>query len=218
MNSISRKEADILVSYEAALVNVTDQEDIKTLLAGIGYDEQVIAEGRDLLDDALRKFQVNKNEDAGRSIAYDEYSEKWNQADEVYRKHRKIARIVFGSDPGMLEKLSMLRRIPNSYGMWINSTQIFYKTLLENPDYLARMQRLNFTEEDANKAIQELEELKRLRNIYMKEKGEAQDATRMKDAAFEKIDDWMSEFYAVSRIALEERPELLESLSKVVKE
>jgi hypothetical protein len=38
-----------------------------------------------------------------------------------------------------------------------------------------------------------------------------------KDTAFAKLDDWMSEFYAVPRIGLEDNPQLLESLGKVVK-
>jgi hypothetical protein len=36
-------------------------------------------------------------------------------------------------------------------------------------------------------------------------------------AIFYKLDDWMSEFYAVPRIGLEDNPQLLESLGKVVK-
>jgi hypothetical protein len=42
-------------------------------------------------------------------------------------------------------------------------------------------------------------ELEAARSEYLKEKGESQDATKAKDAAFAKIDDWMSEFYAVAK-------------------
>ena len=40
--------------------------------------------------------------------------------------------------------------------------------------------------------------------------------TKLYDA-FDAMDDWMSEFYAVARIALEEKPQLLEVLGKHVK-
>ncbi|WP_339926235.1 hypothetical protein [uncultured Cyclobacterium sp.] len=36
-------------------------------------------------------------------------------------------------------------------------------------------------------------------------------------AAFAKIDDWMSEFYAVAKIGLDENPQLLEALGKMVR-
>jgi hypothetical protein len=52
---------------------------------------------------------------------------------------------------------------------------------------------------------------------YLREKGESQDSTKAKDAAFAKLDDWMSEFYAVAKIALEDNPQLLESLGKFVR-
>ena len=35
-----------------------------------------------------------------------------------------------------------------------------------------------------------------MRAAYLKEKGEAQDATQLKLAAFDKLNDWMAEFYA----------------------
>ena len=51
----------------------------------------------------------------------------------------------------------------------------------------------------------------------MKEKGESQDATKLKDTAFGELDDWMRDFYAVAKIALEDNPQLLESLGKFVR-
>ncbi len=67
----------------------------------------------------------------------------------------------------------------------------------------------------ANTLISELETA---RAVYLKEKGgESQDATKGKDAAFAKIDDWMSEFYAVAKIGLEDNPQLLEALGKTIR-
>ena len=60
-------------------------------------------------------------------------------------------------------------------------------------------------------------DLEAARAEYLREKGESQDSTKIKDAAFAKIDDWMSEFYAVAKIALEDNPQLLESLGKLVR-
>ena len=66
----------------------------------------------------------------------------------------------------------------------------------------------------ANTMISDLEAA---RSEYLKEKGESQDSTKAKDAAFAKIDDWMSGFYAVAKIGLEDNPQLLEALGKTVK-
>ena len=67
---------------------------------------------------------------------------------------------------------------------------------------------------EGNKLISELEIA---RETYLKEKGESQDATKAKDAAIYKIDEWMSKFFAVAKIGLEDNPQLLEALGKTVK-
>lgn len=51
-----------------------------------------------------------------------------------------------------------------------------------------------------------ISDLEAARSEYLKEKGESQDSTKAKDAAFAKIDDWMSEFYAIAKIGLEDNP------------
>ena len=62
-----------------------------------------------------------------------------------------------------------------------------------------------------------LEKLEKSRADYMKEKGESQNATQLKDESFRNLNRWMSDFYAVARIALKDNPQLLEALSKTIK-
>ena len=66
----------------------------------------------------------------------------------------------------------------------------------------------------ANTLISELESA---RAEYLKETGESQDAKKAENAAFEKMDDWISEFYAVVRIGLEDNPQLIKALGKIVR-
>jgi hypothetical protein len=43
----------------------------------------------------------------------------------------------------------------------------------------------------------------------------AQDATQARDAALDALDAWMSDFIAIARLALEERPQYMEKLGVV---
>ena len=52
---------------------------------------------------------------------------------------------------------------------------------------------------------------------YQKEKGESQQATKDKNDAFDALDKWVTRFFKVAKIALEDRPQLLESLGKIMK-
>ena len=60
-------------------------------------------------------------------------------------------------------------------------------------------------------------EMENLRAEYLKEVGESQEATKAKDEAFAKVNDWMSEFFAVAKIAMEDKPQLLGSLVILVR-
>lgn len=79
------------------------------------------------------------------------------------------------------------------------------------------MARLKITADDLTTTNTLITELETARTEYLREKGESQDTTKAKDAALATIDDWMSEFYAVAKIALEDNPQLLESLGKIVR-
>ncbi len=62
-----------------------------------------------------------------------------------------------------------------------------------------------------------LVEVEGARGTYLKEQGESQDATHNKNSVFDQLEDWMKEFYAVAKIALEDRPQLAESLGRLVR-
>ena len=52
---------------------------------------------------------------------------------------------------------------------------------------------------------------------YLKEKGESEAATEEKDIALATMEKWMNKFYAVAKIAMEDKPQLLEALGIIVK-
>ena len=50
-----------------------------------------------------------------------------------------------------------------------------------------------------------------------KEKGEAQAATKARDAAIDELQDWLSDYLAIAKVALEDNPQLLEGLGVLVR-
>lgn len=64
-------------------------------------------------------------------------------------------------------------------------------------------------------ARQELEALENKYNQQLKEKGEAQTATELRNEVLYALQDWMSDFIAIAKIALEDKSQLLEMLGIV---
>ena len=210
-------EVAILDQYGITLQNVEEQPIIAISLAEMGYDAPAIATGKILYHDALQVFNRNKVEDDETKAAYQQFDQTRQALTDLYRLHRKKAKIVFKNDPLILSKLAIDKGIPKSYVNWVQAVQKFYFELTADETLQSRMARLKVPAEEVLQGAEYILQLKDDRANYRREVGESEEVTKLKDAAMAEIDSWMSEFYAVARIALEDQPQLLEALGKQVK-
>ena len=210
-------DAETLELYRVALENTETQSEIATIMADLGYDSAVIATGKALLAETRNAFDQNKSEDDETSAAYADFSSKKSKLEDSYSLHRKKAKVVFRNDSLTADRLAISGIMPKSYVKWLEATKKFYSVASTDAEIQTKLARLKVTVEDITAANTLISELETARAEYLKEKGESQEATKAKDAAFAKIDDWMSEFYAVAKIGLEDNPQLLEALGKTVK-
>ena len=216
-SNLKSTEAGTLELYRVALENVQEQPAIASVMADLGYDSALITEGKQLLEQTRNIFDFNKTEDDETSVAYADFSNRKKDLETIYSLHRKKAKVVFRKDPVTLKQLALDGSLQKSYVKWIETVKKFYTVAATNTEIQGKLARLKVTPEDITATNTKVTELEKARAEYLREKGESQDATKAKDAAFAKIDDWMSEFYAVAKIGLEEKPQLLEALGKIVK-
>ena len=174
-------------------------------------------EGERLLQKAIEMYQGNKSENAGRTLAYENFSSLWDEMESIYSIHRKKSKIIFKNNPGIQKKLLIAKPIPETFESWIQSVNIFYMHLFNDPILKKKVLRLKITPDEIQEAIGKLEKLEKSRSAYILEKGEAQNATQLKNEAFTNLEKWMSDFFAVAKIALANNPQLLEALGKIVK-
>ena len=210
-------EAATLELYRVALENAATQPEISTEMAELGYDATKIAEGKALLAQTRSAYDANITEDDETTAAYALFASKKSELEKTFMQHRKKAKVVFRKDSLTAEQLAVLGEMPRIYVNILEAAKKFYEISTTNADIQSKLARLVITPEQLTAGKTLVSELETARAEYMREKGESQEATKIKDAAFAKMDDWMSEFYAVARIALEDKPQLLEALGKVVK-
>lgn len=217
MAKMKISEAQTLEQYRVALENVVKQTAIATIMAEFGYDETLIAEGKALWQSTSDAYLLNKTEDDETSEAYANFNSTKEELFTTYGLHRKKAKVIFRKDELTANKLGITGTLPKAYIKWLESVKKFYTVASADTTIQGKLARLKITTDDLAASTTLVSTLETARTEYLREKGESQDATKAKDQAFATLDDWMSEFYAVAEIALEDHSQLLESLSKVVK-
>ncbi|MFJ1473186.1 hypothetical protein ACILE9_02860 [Capnocytophaga cynodegmi] len=207
----------MLQNFGAMFENLSKEGDLKTELAEYGYDDAKIAEGKALYDEARKTFDANIKETREETSASLAFQEKYQNVQKKYSTHRKKARIVFEDNEEALRQLKLKGSATRAIAAAMEEMRAFYQLLDTTPNLLTPLKQLKINEEDIKNQLQELPEVEKAYATYLQEKGESQQATRDKNKAFETLDKWVSKFHKVAKIALEDRPQLLEALGKFVR-
>lgn len=213
----SSSEVMTLERYRIALANVHQQSEISKILDEFSYGSEEIQKGQELLDSTQAAYDDRRQESEEESVAYQKFNDLRTSLGQRYSKLRKKAKVVYRKDALMCDKLAVSGEMPGAYVNWLEHVRKFINVTMASEEVRTQLARLKVTQEELQQCNDDMIELKNLRANYLKEKGESQNATQIKDASFAKLDDWMREFYAVAKIALEDQPQLLESLGVVIK-
>lgn len=210
-------DSSALEMYRIALDNAINQPIIASEMSELGYDSEEIAKGKIIWSLTRKAFDANKIEDDETNEVYANFDNKRTLLDDIFTMHRKKAKVVFRNDALTADKLGISKGNARTYLKWVESVKNFYSVAIANAEIQAKLSRLKITPEDLTASNNLIAEMETARSLYLQEKGESQEATQIKDEAIYQIDDWMSEFFAVAKIALEDKPQLLEALGKIVR-
>ena len=207
----------MLRNFGAMFENLSKEGDLKTELAEYGYDENKISEGKALYNEARKYFDINLKETREETSASLVFQEKYQNIQKKYSVHRKKARIVFEENEEALRQLKLKGNASRAIASAMEEMRAFYQLLDTTPSLLTPLKQLKISEQDVKSQLQEFPEVEKAYATYLQEKGESQQATKDKNKSFEALDKWVSKFYKVAKIALEDRPQLLEALGKFVR-
>lgn len=212
-----RTELQLLENYRVAFQNIKEVELLRTELAEYGYDDANITQGKALYDKAQQLFDKNKQETEEEKLAYKHFAKAYDELAKTYSKHRKIAKVALMNQRELWSVFRIEGAEPDAYLQWIDDARAFYHQAKTNETAQSLLTQFKLQQPDVDIQISKIAEVQTLRAAYEKERGESQDATQNKNKALAEIALWMREFFAVAKIALDDHPQLLESLKKVVK-
>ena len=83
---------------------------------------------------------------------------------------------------------------------------------MNNSELQAKVAKLKITTDGLNHALELIDQVNILRSEFLKELGESQLSRKTKDDSLAAIELWMRDFYAVAKIALDDKVKLMKAL------
>ena len=204
-----------LLFAQNAITNALNNEPIRASFAVYGYDENRLNTGLGLYENAATLQNRHKKEYGEQFAATDALNLAKAEANKLYMTHVKVARIALNGNRSAEESLQLGHKRKVSLSGWLKEAKAFYANALSDENILSAMAGYGITPEILEKGKAEVDTVETSYNRQLKEKGEAQAATQERDKAFDELQNWMSDFVAIARIALQEQPQYLEALAIV---
>ena len=206
---------DKLESYRVLIVNSRGAE-VAPLLKELGIDTAYLDAGEALYKEASALVNQQKKEYQEQHQAYDKLHIEKDDAEENYKRTLKLVKVLSRNDKDLQDRLGFQSGKATAITQWIEAAIDFYNLLLNESAFLAKLAKFKVSTDRLNKEKTAIESLKQLRSQAALAKGQAQEATRLKNEKLDELDDYCTELKAVAKIALEKKPQLLEQLGIVV--
>ncbi len=204
-----------LAKYKLYLDVALTDEVVKPPLANYGYDEPTVLVGKALYDTTFTLNQQQEKELGEKLGATDDQTAARRAAFEEYTELVELGRIVLKRERNLQSQLDLGGRREDAYDKSYMQMLNFYDAALNSPEIQDKLARVKVTPErlTAGKAL--VETMQQKHQAQLKETSESERATHDRDQALAELDDWMSDFRGVAKIALKAQPQYLERLGLV---
>ena len=186
------------------------------LLALRSYTPEKIAGGKALADRAMTSLSVKSREYSEQVATQEEAKEAWKEAVHQYQDFRGIARVVFKRDPQVKASLGLTGGVKPRRSEAESQIRTCYHNALSSDAITTALTDYRYSHAEITAMAQRLEAAISLKMLYDKERTEAQQATKDRNAAVALLDEWIGDFLIIARIAVQDQPELMEILGDTV--
>jgi len=204
MNSIVVQIADA----HQILTNSLAVAEILDLVSGFGYDADKLNEGLALVAAAQSAAHQQTIQAGAHRIATQVFNDAHSAARDAYQALAKLARAVYLHDPAQLSALGLDQSTPRTKFAFLTSALILFNNA-------ANLSALSAYGYDSARLTSERAKIIAMRdadNAQVIARGKAQQATADQESALSAMNDWVSQYRKVAKIALRDRKPLLEQI------
>ncbi|WPP50687.1 hypothetical protein [Catalinimonas niigatensis] len=193
--------------------NATAQPEILKKLGLQGFGQKRLQEGSALKNYAMMMHSQKTERYGEKQTLAAQLKENEQQARETFMEHVGIVKFAFRKDPLTLSQFNV-EKVSKRINEWPMQASYFYDKISA---FVAPLTPYGLTAEALAQGQAMVEAVASIRNQRMLRKGEAEEATRLRDQSIKDLKAWMSEFRIMAKLALKDSPQLLESLGIVMK-
>ena len=198
---------------ERYIKNGTEQLSIQNSMGLFGFTPQRFLEGDGLLTNA-KQLHSQKSDLYGDKLEISSQLKiQEEEARQTFMDQVATVRYVFRNEPATLSKFNV-SKVSRKMSAWTLQAAYFYSKAEEYADVLAVQ---GLSPEVLAQTAAMIQAVADARNQRLMRKGEAEEATRMRNESVKALKEWMKDFRGIARIALKDSPQLLEALGIVVK-
>jgi hypothetical protein len=198
--------------YNVALTNTLNDAAILAAMSRFNYKEEKVRYGMELLESTRAADAQNKKEYGEQYAAAEKVEKEFKEASGPYIESLEVGRIAMKNNAEAIKALVLKGKRSQSLPKWIHDADVFYRNILSTERFLTRMNEFGRTREILEAEYKEVKDVQDAHAAHQKEMGEAKESTAVRDAKMVVLDDWMSDFIAIARVAFKGNPEALKKL------
>ena len=210
-------ELKTLENRRLLFTNYSEIAELKAQLEEYQYNEEAMKVGKALYDKAQAAYNDNLAKTSQTVEKRALFEKAYKAMSDKYKEHRKVAKVALKASPEALASFGLKGTMSRDYLEGLATTKKLYEGIKATTTQRAALDRFKLTEAVADEQLSAIAKVEEFRAQYVKLRGIDQQATQDKNKAFEAMNKWVKEFYEVAKIALSDRPQLLESIGKLVK-
>lgn len=201
-----------LLLANTAISNALSDPEMIGLLTPYTYDETKLQEELSLYQEVEALHHSTFTERGEKIGATSDLHDRWSESRGLLRDKIARARIALRGNTGAIRILKLDQPRAQRQADWIIQARQFYTAALGNQDILDALDTMNISQQDMQDGLDAVNAFDEALRQRTKESGDAQDAVHARNEALATLDQWMRDFRDISRVALRDRPQLIERL------
>lgn len=199
---------------KTAVEMVLQYAHLQKAMAAFGYDKKKMLEGKVHCEKVEWLDNLQKKEYGESYGAIDSLKLARTEARQVYMRHLEVARVALKDNRGASKSLQLSGTRKKAMFGWLEQARIFYTNVAGVKETLAKY---SLTEDELKQGQAMIEAVYQAHSTQRIEFGEAKRATYQRDQALNEMNNWMSNFNRVAKVALENDAEALELIGLLKK-